>query len=123
MSTFQSGEGSAQAFAVSQNAIEEIYRERRRQVDSKGWTPEHDDGHDAGEIARAAAAYALPPATGLGDNWLNQYALDIWPFHPDGFRHKDRRRDLIRAGALIVAEIERLDRLASRPDSTGKGSW
>jgi hypothetical protein len=37
---------------------------------------------------------------------------DLWPWHDDWWKPKDRRRDLIRAAALIVAEIERLDRAA-----------
>jgi hypothetical protein len=38
----------------------------------------------------------------------------VWPWSREWWQPKDRRRDLVRAGALIVAEIERLDRAASR---------
>lgn len=109
-----------EAFAKSQNVIEEIYAERRRQVDSKGWTPEHDDDHDAGDLACAAACYATgnnrlavsgpfggPDGTGL---------RHIWPWAAEWWKPKDRRRDLVRAGALIVAEIERMDRAGSAKD-------
>jgi hypothetical protein len=98
-----------EAFAKSQNAIEEIYAERRRQVDAEGWTPEHDDGHGGGWLGRAAAAYALQ---GVGD--LAGYEGE-WPVAhgPPPPPKDDRRRALVIAGALIVAEIERLDRLSA----------
>ena len=100
-------------FAASQNAIEEIYAERRRQVDSEGWTPEHDDDHRNGELADAAACYALSDTGGsIGG---------LWPWDLSWFKPRDRRRDLIRAAALIVAEIERLDRLPPPPHTRATG--
>ena len=86
--------------------IDEISAERQRQVDQEGWSAEHDDGHINGSIARAAGCYSLG-ADGSVD-WKLIEAL--WPWDPEWFKPKDRRRDLVRAGALIVAEIERLDR-------------
>jgi len=80
-------------------ALEEIGAERSRQINAEGWTPEHDDKHDTGELADAAACYACPP--------LQSFA---WPWAEEWWKPKDRRANLIRAGALIVAEIERLDR-------------
>lgn len=101
-----------EAFAKSQNAVEEIYKERRRQVDCEGWTLEHDDGHSQGELALAAATYAA--MSGLlhaSTQYLHACASALWPFnglpkHENG----NKRRLLIKAGALIIAEIERLDR-------------
>ena len=81
--------------------IDEIGAERKRQGWDEGWTPEHDDKHDRGEMARAAAAYAYPTPR-LGD--------ECWPWDFKWFKRTTRRRDLVKAGALIVAEIERLDR-------------
>lgn len=47
-----------------ENIIMELARERERQIASEGWTPEHDDAHDDGQMAKAAAVYcwfaALP---------------------------------------------------------------
>lgn len=40
--------------------IERIAKERKRQTDKLGWSPEHDDAHDGGELAMAAACYASP---------------------------------------------------------------
>lgn len=94
-------------------AILDVLVERVRQVEVEGWTPEHDDTHDQGELAAMAAFYAMPEgcrdwdttSTGYGDT-LGEAIL------PDGWKSKtgDRRRELVKAGALIIAEIERLDR-------------
>ena len=92
------------------NAIEEIAAERKRQIEVEGWTAEHDDFHDDDELAVAAGCYAFP-------NRRMGFRLKIpvdWPWHPSWWKPTTRRRDLIKAGALIVAEIERLDRLAEK---------
>lgn len=83
-------------------AIEDIAAERRRQIEAEGWTPEHDDNHRDGAMAEAAACYCIG----------SQYDLrpDRWPWHKDWWKPTTRRRNLIKAAALIVAEIERLDR-------------
>ncbi|MDV6376459.1 hypothetical protein [Deinococcus arenicola] len=83
----------------------EIAAERTRQQKAEGWTPEHDDGHTDGVLARVAAFYALATTEG-GVGWK------IWPKHwePRWYKPTTKRRDLIKAAALIVAEIERLDR-------------
>lgn len=79
-------------------ALEAIQAERARQLSEEGWSVEHDDRHSHGEIARAAAAYAA------GDS-------SLWPWEPRGVKlSSDRLRDLAKAGALIVAEMERLMR-------------
>lgn len=99
-------------------ALEEIAAERKRQIEGEGWTPEHDDQHGNGQLARAAAFYAgygtaFTYTDGPAYSILN--ACDtLWPWDIFGKRPKDTRRNLVRAGALIVAEIERLDRAAER---------
>jgi len=95
-------------------AAHDVVAERRRQVEQEGWTQAHDDEHPNEEIAACAAFYALPDAarewpaeeTGYG----NTFGEAIWP--EDWTRPKtgDRRRELVKAGALILAEIERRDR-------------
>lgn len=91
-------------------AIADIAAERRRQIDVEGWTPEHDDSHSRGELACAAGCYALV-AGGLMD-WFRISSLKLWPWPREWFRPNNTRRALVKAGALIVAEIERIDRLA-----------
>jgi hypothetical protein len=66
--------------------LAEIAAERERQI-AKWYTAEHDDGHPHGTLPDAAIAY-----------------IKRWP------AQGDRRRDLIKAAALLVAEIQRIDR-------------
>jgi hypothetical protein len=104
------------------DVIAEIAAERRRQVEVEGWSLDHDDEHTDGSLAGAAAAYALlSTVTDRADlAVLEQHGADgmtyemkaAWPksWDTSWFKPKGRRRDLVRAAALIVAEIERLDR-------------
>lgn len=103
--------------------VEEIAAERRRQVEVEGWTPEHDDEHADGALARAAAAYAFVGS--MRERRAPPHATKpyYWPWAASWWKPKDSRSDLVRAGALIVAEIERLDRLAAlSPPSDGGGA-
>lgn len=88
-------------------AIRDISAERQRQIQSEGWTPEHDDEHRNGAIAHAAAAYALADRYPAGR---------LWPWSIETWKPKSHRENLVRAGALILAEIERLDRAALKTD-------
>ena len=96
------------------DAITEIAAERDRQVTQEGWTPEHDDGHENGEMAAAAACYAIGSkieTTERGRNSVTRLvSRQIWPWGDEWWKPKTRRRNLIRAAALLVAEIERLNR-------------
>lgn len=89
-------------------ALEDIAAERRRQIEVEGWSSGHDDTHPNGELALAAGCYALH-AAGSGKEYLPMI-WSAWPWHKGWWKPKNKRRDLVRAGALIVAEIERLDR-------------
>ncbi|WP_035670073.1 hypothetical protein [Bradyrhizobium liaoningense] len=108
------------------SAIDDIATERRRQIEQEGWSAGHDDSHMDGEMSRAAACYAAHASAYqrvCSDVGLQTYrSIEPrssvynfgWPWSREWWKPKDPRRDLIRAGALIVAEIERLDRAASR---------
>lgn len=104
------------------SVIEEIAGERKRQVEVEGWTPEHDDshhdGHHAGELVLAAASYCMSASADVNPLLTAQrrhreYAEAWWPQHWGTPKPKGARRDLVRAAALIIAEIERLDRRKS----------
>ncbi len=96
---------------VATPAVVDICRERMRQVRAEGWTPEHDDTHAKEQLAYAAACYALTPLFSRPVAWSDMFTR-LWPWDEKWWKPTDRRRDLVKAGALIVAEIERLDRLA-----------
>lgn len=87
------------------NALDDIAAERRRQVTEEGWTKAHDDHHTDGSLARAASAYALAGCGDLG-GYDGEWPVAWGPLPPV----KDQRRSLVIAGALIAAEIERIDR-------------
>ncbi|WP_069357843.1 hypothetical protein [Burkholderia cenocepacia] len=89
------------------DAERDVLAERRRQVEGEGWTPEHDDEHDMGEMAHAAAWYAVDP---IMRSALDERGLSFWPWAQEWWKSTTPRRDLVKAGALILAEIERIDR-------------
>ena len=101
--------------------IGDVARERQRQIEVEGWTAEHDDRHIAGELAQAGACYALADSFEIVDLWpdrksdrepvhLDDLASWVWPWEREWWKPKDPRRNLVRAAALILAEIDRLDR-------------
>jgi hypothetical protein len=95
---------------MSKEVLYEIGAERTRQKSAEGWTEEHDDTYTAGHMALAAACYAAA-SVGGGARARDHTVLRYWPWHRKWWKPTTPRRDLIKAAALIVAEIERLDRL------------
>jgi hypothetical protein len=92
-------------------AINDIADERKRQIEVEGWTPEHDDAYSGGEMALAAACYATAPSMlRIEREWVPPDTPKNWPWHFSWWKPGLLRRNLVKAGALIVAEIERLDR-------------
>ena len=87
-------------------AAADVLAERKRQVTTEGWTPGHDDEYEHGELADAAGCYAL--SSELFD--CAGEPPRPWPWPDEWWKPTNRRRDLVKAGALILAEIERLDR-------------
>lgn len=98
-----------------------IAEERQRQVSVEGWTPEHDAKHDCGELADAAMCYAtVAGATARGataEEYTDSEEMmkEIgWPFDFQFWKPSDDPiRNLVKAGALIAAEIDRLKRRAA----------
>lgn len=94
-----------------------IAEERLRQVTKEGWTPEHDADHDKEELALAAVCYAIPQSQRDhrrdGDPpywfWPEGWTEGYWRPTPN-----DRIRELTKAGALIAAEIDRLDAIRAK---------
>jgi len=97
-------------------AIQLIQNERDRQI-LKGYDADHDDGHNDGCLADLAAYCAA------SRDRSNQIVLPVWAAkyadHIDAKHGHDRRQMLVIAAALIVAEIERLQR-AAPPAEEGK---
>lgn len=79
--------------------------ERERQLNAEGWAPEHDDQHAPGELAAAGVCYALAHAAGIPEDPARTPAA--WPWDTEWWKPKDMRADLVRAGALLAAELDR----------------
>lgn len=96
-------------------AVLDVLFERSRQIDVEGWTATHDDNNnDHGALAAAACAYAMYACDELHPQSKESGSFNrppaMWPFDPSWWKPQDPRRALVKAGALILAEIERLDR-------------
>jgi len=88
------------------NGAERIARERARQIEEEGFAAEHDDQHENGELAQAAACYAIPPHCSNAPSW---------PLSSPYKKHLlSRLRQLEISGAFAAAEIDRLLRLVRR---------
>ena len=102
------------ALAELSAAMSDVVDERRRQVAAEGWTPEHDDKHGDGALLTAAVCYAQRRMDEDRFGSVPPSAPAAWPWSREWWKPKDRRRDLVRAAALLVAEIERIDRGAAK---------
>ncbi|WP_343724910.1 hypothetical protein [Herbaspirillum huttiense] len=91
-------------------AARDVLAERRRQQEVEGWTPERDDKYINCDLARAAATYALCTKA----HELKVCDVVAWPWPIHWWKPTSYRRNLEKAGALILAEIERLDRAAEK---------
>lgn len=99
---------------------EEILIERGRQIQVEGYTPEQDDSAYAhGELAWAAAAYSVCAGSEISFPGQGKYCPNVWPWNRQWFKPATARRMLIKAAALIVAQIEQIDRRT--PLDAGKG--
>jgi hypothetical protein len=88
-----------------------IAEERKRQIETLGYNPRQDDGYEHDELVRAAVAYASyqRPGITLPDS--------LWPWHLDWWKPRDQKANLVRAGALIAAELDRLLRAEAATDT------
>ncbi len=95
--------------------VELIAAERKRQIEVEGWTSEDDDQNIQYELSTAGSCYAVWARFGsrcypTGDppphHWPWQWSKQQWKPSPDPIRN------LVKAGALIAAEIDRLQREA-----------
>jgi len=98
---------------MSQAEID-VLAERQRQIHAEGFDEAHDEAHEDGQLSDAAICYAMrdnqrQSVDAFEQSWLQT----LWPWDIAWWKPKDRRRDLVRAAALIIAEIDRMDREAA----------
>lgn len=106
--------GTAKSAAVAN----ELFEERVRQQIVEPYVPEHDDQYIDGQLERAAATYVDYAKNEGSFRAARRYqeanrAPATWPWQNRFWKPSDRRRMLVKAGALIIAAIERLDRKAA----------
>jgi hypothetical protein len=98
-------------FASDAGGAELITEERQRQISQEGWTPEHDDGHDGSEMLRAAVCYVNCASLQSTHCIQPEGVPGLWPWESSQWNPSpDPVRNLVIAGALIAAEIDRLQR-------------
>lgn len=108
--------------------IELIAEERQRQIDVEGYDEQHDSHHKSLTLAQAAetyidAAFLTTKSKEMG--YSNQAAISwhkhnepwkwkmiklTWPWEEESFKPTTTLQDLIKAGALIAAAIDRLQK-------------
>jgi|GEM_PF-156603 len=83
-----------------------VLAERRRQIEAEGWSHEHDDAHELGELARAGACYAMQMSR------TSTQPPGIWPWSRQWWKPRphDSRRNLGIGASLMLAEGEKFDR-------------
>lgn len=95
--------------------VELIAEERQRQIDKEGWSAEHDDMHTNYDLSTAGSLYALHCLIGNHPNYqmlFDKLYSYFWPWDEHYWKPtpNDPIRQLTKAGALIAAEIDRLQR-------------
>lgn len=115
---------------LSSQAEGDVLRERERQHYEEGFDATHDDQHRRGELVSAAIAYAVNAVTraqliadGFAPEKVDELSAQAdvprtWPWERAWWKPKDARHNLVRAAALIIAEIDRLDRAEARRTQT-----
>ncbi len=100
--------------------IELIANERKRQIEIEGYTTKHDKQYENEELANAAACYAMSIRHRTKYQSLNvetkRWFPRWFPWHDKHWKPtpEDRVRELIKAGALISAEIDRLNNIEDK---------
>lgn len=106
---------------VISKAAQDILNERQRQIEAEGFTAERDARYVGYPLARAGAAYALAASAtveerdGMLASWVRAVpneVVEAWPSDWDArhFKPKTRRDDLVKAAALILAQLDQMDR-------------
>lgn len=118
LAALEAENAALKADAELTEAASDVLAERKRQISAEGWTIEHDDDHDDGALSAAASTYALAASDRLNpvrrgiEFGGGRRGPSTWPWSRDSWKYGTPRRMLVKAGALVLAEIERLDRAA-----------
>lgn len=101
-------------FLIKMTGKERIAQERARQVNSEGWTADHDNKYVKEELVAAGDAYLLATKTGA-----NAPVPRFWPWESVWWKPSvSPVRNFEKAGALYQAELDRLKRVKSKDSSS-----
>lgn len=102
---------------LQSQAMVDVFNERQRQIEKEGYSTANDDLYRSNELVRAGAGYVNQV---VGRSWTynketpevyqNEEVPEFWPWAESFWKPKSPREDLVRAAALLIAEIERIDR-------------
>jgi hypothetical protein len=97
------------------SGIELVAEERRRQIFEEGFDTRHDAQHTSGELLDAGLGY-VRAAINVGHPAMQKPPQE-WPWEATMWKpnHQDRVPNLVKAAALFVAEIDRLQRIIPKP--------
>lgn len=96
-------------------AMQDVAVERSRQQLVEGYDASHDDMATRHQLALAAMGYIQASASAQRDIASQLPPPRYWPWDQKYWKPTTPRRNLVKAAALIIAEIERLDRAAASP--------
>lgn len=111
---------------LTKTGFQLIALERARQISEESFGADHDNEHKGCELAMAACCYAAPYPIYIQGKLTKGAGVifhDPWPWEPEwdkrviannGLPNDLRIKDLIKAGALIAAEIDRLIRVEKK---------
>lgn len=91
-------------------AVQDVLAERRRQIETEGFQSDRDDTYVGGELASAGAVYGI---ISTGRFHIDEILIKLlWPasWTLAWLKPSNRRRNMVKAAALYIAEIERMDR-------------
>ena len=102
------------ASTVASPAVELFAEERKRQITEEGFSLASDIAMNMdGELARAAACYAMSPDAREWDlcSDIGTVLYNMWPWKKEQWKPSisDRKREIVKAGGLLIAEWDRLD--------------
>lgn len=99
--------------ALQAAGLRDVIAERIDQIDRHGFTLAHDRGHHPGNLALGAASYLNTAIDQLHGKHCDPKApADTWPWEREAWRPGDARANIVKALAIGLAVLDRIDHAA-----------
>ena len=103
--------------ALSRGMLD-VVRERHRQINQEGFDDAWDNGYTQRELTQAAVSFAVSARAALLSNEeIPSIPPQSFPWSVEWWKPKSPRRALVKAAALLMAEIDCIDRAEKRKES------